>query len=442
MLATLDTKRVPRRPVQPSASGLNSLRPPKATANHEFGSVAYYGRKSDLAGEREKKHGKERMPTSSFPPPLPLPTSEPPVGASLSINQTHVSALVKTTGPARHQRDQEQLVTSRMADKPVETTQATKKGTAKVSAPDKGIQCRCRSIRTYKCPDTCTTVAAVSVPAILIGRRILVIGDSLPWTLSQTLRCVVGQKMHIQFHAMHVFPLDELAFEATLSAWINAQQYAAVVFGIGTWYNWQWGAQLSEHVNASTATRILNEQCPATLRLDLNADPYNRRSSDGDWVWRRAERIRSRCKALLGQSSYASGLMQLRNIVSRNANRWPPVVWKDVPPQHWSTVSGQFDYAGGSMNLSKCVPWRNATLAYDRNRLADQILRDDNVPISFVRTWDYDAHQWMQHVPYDAHRMDCTHYCNPSNVTGNWAKATLGVVAGLTSTVRNRIIGK
>ena len=88
------------------------------------------------------------------------------------------------------------------------------------------------------------------------------------------------------------------------------------------------------------------------------------------------------------------------------------------------------------MKLAECVPWRNATLAYDRNRLADQILRDDNVPISFIRTWDYDADQWMQHVPGNPATggMDCTHYCNPSNVTANWAKATLDVVADLTST--------
>ena len=96
-------------------------------------------------------------------------------------------------------------------------------------------------------------------------------------------------------------------------------------------------------------------------------------------------------------------------------------MWKDVPPQHWNTPSGQYAWQGVG---GKCVQLGDAKLAYERNRLADEVLQGSGV--SFVRTWNHDAPLWRAH-----NGKDCTHYCNPGPVTLTWASETLRVVSQL-----------
>lgn len=274
--------------------------------------------------------------------------------------------------------------------------------------------CACSHIaKQHKC-GSCKPLPRISVPPSLYGKAILLLGDSLPWQMAQTLKCVVGSKMDIVFKGMHLFPIDETRFEATLNEMIKTQEYAAVVLGIGTWYNWEWGMPVTNPVTASTSTRLLMEACPLSLRAYLEGSPY---SSSTD-PYARALRIRKECKAMLGQEAYQSGLERLRTILSRRRGEWPPVFWKDVPPQHWNTPSGQYDWGGVG---GACVPLGNATLAYERNNLADQALRMNG---HFIRAWAHDANRSGEHVGGD-----CTHYCNPSSVTLNWANATLTAVA-------------
>ena len=43
--------------------------------------------------------------------------------------------------------------------------------------------------------------------------------------------------MEVDFEAMHVFPLSAAELEAQVGRFLSNKTYAAVVFGIGTWYN-------------------------------------------------------------------------------------------------------------------------------------------------------------------------------------------------------------
>ena len=290
-------------------------------------------------------------------------------------------------------------------------------------------------VKHHMCPDqfynmSCTDSGRITtVPPKLLGKSILVLGDSLPWQMSMSLKCAAGANMTTVFRAMHLFPIGERDFEAALDQMIAQGEFVAVVVGIGTWYSWAFNESTAT-VNANTITAattglMLNERCPESLQTHMAATPYAKES-----VYERAMRIRKECPALLGQEAYLSGLMRLRNVVGRNT-QWPPVLWKDIPPQHWPTPSGQDDWAGPEKKES-CVPVPDAALAYTRNRLADEALGG---MLHFVRTWDHDLPMWDAHIGASTGR-DCTHYCNPSPVTMNWVNATFAAVLDALQTRR------
>jgi FkbM family methyltransferase len=274
--------------------------------------------------------------------------------------------------------------------------------------------CQCEHIVHHKC-EGCTTHRVLSVPPVLHGKTLLIFGDSLPWQMAQLMKCVVGSDVTVVFKALHLFPIDEASFETFLTVVIKETQPDAIVFGIGTWYNWDWSVVNEEAVTAATTTRLLHEACPSTLLKTLET-PYETTTDS----YARALQIRT-CKALLGSASYRSGLVRLKAILLRRWENWPPVFWKDVPPQHWKTPSGQYDWGGVG---GRCVKIQNRTQAYERNRIANERLSAQTV--TFIRTWEHDVDFWDGHVG-----KDCTHYCNPSKVPLNWVSATFKEVAAV-----------
>lgn len=189
--------------------------------------------------------------------------------------------------------------------------------------------CSCKHIvPQYKC-SSYQNLTAIMVPPYFHNKAILILGDSVPWEMSQALKCVVDRNagssaisnLKIVFHGMHLFHIHEHEFKATLDQLIRQQEgeVAAVIFGIGIWYNWQWGVPLASFpkenknnkrkrwwkkdnvpnripVNGFTTARILNEECPSSLQTYLNKNPYNA-SID---PFTRAKKIRKYCTVLLG----------------------------------------------------------------------------------------------------------------------------------------------
>jgi hypothetical protein len=183
-------------------------------------------------------------------------------------------------------------------------------------------------------------------------------------------------------------------------------------------------------------------------------------------VYEYAQHMRALCGPLLRREAFIAGLTMLRNVIARRRSgandktnndetAWPVVLWKQVSVQHFNTTSGNFDILGGGTDqlrsLSGCVPLRNITLNYERNRVAETVLlhrhrhrnrhqkknhnndtdhhhddHDDDddddtdddaadlssspTSIRIIPTYELEMSAYDQHVSLQ----DCTHYCNPS----------------------------
>jgi len=240
--------------------------------------------------------------------------------------------------------------------------------------------------------------------------NVLILGDSLPWQMWMTLKCMLPPKSPISFdfEGMHLFPESESRFIDTLKHYTKNKHYDYLVFTIGTWYNWKWGDDIDTSVPMNWTMDTLNTWCPSGLRKELFAQKD---------VYQRGLLSRSKCKKLLSMNAYVSGLKKLKKIAELGT--FPPIIWKDVPPQHFgNTSTGQFDWGGvGGM----CSDISDTKHAYSRNRIADFILKGS---VLFARTWETDITSWKNHVAND-----CTHYCNPSDNTINWGVEVLKTIA-------------
>ena len=300
-------------------------------------------------------------------------------------------------------------------------------GTSSAISPTRIVEtnCQCPHIVSQHQCSRCSPWRYQKAKALgnLRGEKLLVLGDSIAWQLSQAMQCYANDgeddnhHLSLKFCATHLFPLNEDEFESWMNGEIGGDgkggRYVAIVFGIGTWYNWEWGEDVawgggSANISGRTTLDSMELQCTEGLSERLEAEPD---------VYQRALLLRSECRALLGWCSFVSGLMRLRAIAQRNP-LWPPIVWKSIPPQHFNTMSGQYNHNESGLGLG-CAPIKNRKLAYGRNRIADQVL---NGTVVFARTWNDDVNAWDQHVDYHG---DCTHYCNPSRTLWNWVERTL-----------------
>ena len=110
----------------------------------------------------------------------------------------------------------------------------------------------------------------------LSNKSVLLMGDSLAWQLSMAMQCSLSIRAH--FKGLHTFPIYELDFERTISDTLSKDTYDAVIFSIGTWYNWQWNETFSNSTNSritpQTSSAILEKNCPPDLKVKIKADPY------------------------------------------------------------------------------------------------------------------------------------------------------------------------
>jgi glycosyltransferase involved in cell wall biosynthesis len=239
--------------------------------------------------------------------------------------------------------------------------------------------------------------------------NVLILGDSLPWQMWMTLKCMLPPTSHISFDftGMHLFPETESIFMDMLNEHTKHKHYDYLVFTIGTLYNWNWENDIDTSAQVDWTMNTLKTHCPSGLRDEL----FTQKD-----VYQRALLSRSKCKKLLSMNAYVSGLKKLKKIAELGT--FPPIIWKDVPPQHWNTPTGQYDWGG---TPGACSDISDAEHAYSRNRIADVILNDS---VSFARTWETDITSWKNHVGND-----CTHYCNPSDNTINWGVEVLKTIA-------------
>ena len=277
----------------------------------------------------------------------------------------------------------------------------------------RSVNCACKHIvQHHRCP-SCASWDYEDMWGGLKGAKILLMGDSLSWQLLMAMLCTAPEEHDniIKYELLHVFPFEEAMFENVLEEMISSQNWSAVVFGTGSWYNWDWSDSSSiSNINANTTLQLLIEHCPKALHSYLVKEKG---------VYNRAKKIRQLCKLLLRRDSYVSGLMRLKNVLQRHPS-WPPVIWKEIPPQHFRTPSGQYDYEGPQKRKG-CVPIQNLSMAYSRNIVANEVLKNS---VAFVRTWDNDVDAWNQHL----RNVDCTHYCNPSPTTWNWVRLTVRAI--------------
>ena len=245
---------------------------------------------------------------------------------------------------------------------------------------------------------------------------ILVIGDSLALQLSRALKCYTMNMTFIKIteYPLYTFPIYPHSMERQLRDVIGSSPFSVVIISLGIWYNWDplQNNLIPRNISEYSSAMILEKICPIfkTKYLDLQ-------DTDSFQI---SEMIRTSCKQLLNEVSFLSGLKRLKQILYRYKDIWPPVLWKDIPPQHFpNSLSGMYNGRVGN----PCAPVKNKTLSYSRNFLVDKILGSGwTVPI--VRTWEADVDGWTQHV-----YKDCTHYCVPSELTGRWARSVLLSIA-------------
>lgn len=308
--------------------------------------------------------------------------------------------------------------------------------------------CDCPHIKAHhKCLDTC--VDPISYPAVpnnLRNKTLLLVGDSLPWQQYMLMRCLYPQEtgeLRVEFMPMHIFPLRTDDMERVLTETLQAlkkrvHDVVAVVFAIGTWYNWDWehpnggrGYDDEVVVDGDTTERMLNTTCPEPLRRHLHHTRYTTAQ-----VYEESMRTRDQCPVLLGREAFQSGLRRLQTMLRRRhrnmdaASDTPIYLWKEVPSQHYDTPSGQYSRSK-PQSKTVCRALRNTSLAYERNRVANQVLlgHSDEESLSTIddvvrNTFDVEAPLWRDHPG-----VDCTHYCNPSPATVNWVVQTLQTVS-------------
>mmetsp|Transcript_15788 Transcript_15788/g.39247 ORF Transcript_15788/g.39247 Transcript_15788/m.39247 type:complete len:407 (-) Transcript_15788:2567-3787(-) len=254
--------------------------------------------------------------------------------------------------------------------------------------------------------------------------RILFLGDSIPWQRSQLAKCALEHVLRnatVLFDGMYVFPVTVESFRQFFQDLLDRHHPTIVVFGIGTWYNWDWEQPAALHgsnsISTLTTMEILNGTC---MKHGVTFDMLSQTSKLYDRTL--AMRI---CKEFFNRSSFISGLLRLKALLEKrkqqttSTEQRPIIVWTDVPPQHFATPSGQFSVwqsPGGG-----CRPIQNTSIAYGRNEDPSSILKDF---VLFSETWKNDLSSWDSH----ASRTDCTHYCNPSPTTVGWFLELLTVL--------------
>ena len=117
--------------------------------------------------------------------------------------------------------------------------------------------CQCPHISSQHRCSSCSPWRYQKSKALdnLRGEKLLFLGDSISGQLSQAMQCYANngeendQHLSVKFRSMHIFPSDEDEFESRMNEEIGDDgkggRYVAVVFGIGTWYNWEWGEDVA-----------------------------------------------------------------------------------------------------------------------------------------------------------------------------------------------------
>jgi hypothetical protein len=266
-------------------------------------------------------------------------------------------------------------------------------------------------------------MADLAAAKALNGKRLLFVGDGMASQQMMAARCYFGEAADVTVDLldppMHIWPTTTSEFEARMMKAMRGKGYLAVVFAIGTWYNWDWDTTedlASLRVGPGTTEDLLRARCPEM------AGARGSRHTGGGYT---AEHIKRTCgKHLLGLEGYLSGLMRFRESVEDADTKvpWPPVVvWNEVPPQHFSTPSGGFaeDAKPG------CKPVADPSSGFHaqagRNKMAYDVL-DGTSGLHFGRISGATVPHWDMHAtsPEPQYAVDCTHFCSPSPVTWSW----------------------
>jgi hypothetical protein len=80
------------------------------------------------------------------------------------------------------------------------------------------------------------------------------------------------------------------------------------------------------------------------------------------------------CKLMLGQAAWMSDLMLLAEVIEEGTrfHNLPPVVFREIPPQHFATPSGMYDITHADKNSKSCrsIPADMVASAFVRNSRA------------------------------------------------------------------------
>ena len=144
--------------------------------------------------------------------------------------------------------------------------------------------CQCPHISSQHRCSSCSPWRYQKSKALdnLRGEKLLFLGDSISGQLSQAMQCYANngeendQHLSVKFRSMHIFPSDEDEFESRMNEEIGDDgkggRYVAVVFGIGTWYNW------------ATRSFDTNCQCP-------HISSQHRCSSCSPWRYQKSKAL-------------------------------------------------------------------------------------------------------------------------------------------------------
>ena len=285
----------------------------------------------------------------------------------------------------------------------------------------------------------------------LSGKTVTGIGDSLGLQAYMAMRCFVEESGYNitfgEFVSLHVIPLEGWSLGEYLRRKLVGVDVAFVDFG--HWYSWDWGQSdrftTVRDANSST-TAMLTNACrnPVALRRSLtDAMAAWKNSGYNDDIinpiYDQARIRRNKCfDVMLGRAAFASDLMRLNEVIAADA-QLPGMVWKELSPQHFSfDSSGKWvknstarESATLGDTVRHCAEITDHREAYQLNEIANRVVGGKtSVFLAVARTWKADLRSWNLHA-----QGECTHYCNPSIVTWNWAGKLFGALASAASRV-------
>jgi hypothetical protein len=306
------------------------------------------------------------------------------------------------------------------------------------------------------------------------------------------LRCYLNttEKVKVeyrQFFPLHTTFLDREILYNYLKEGLKDVDIAFI--GIGTWYLnannddissvsssslhslkkipvYDRTAHLLDHCEPSKINlkKVLFQPPPADATVEVN----NCMKLEPPFTYQYSYRRRNCGEFLLSNSAFSSDMKLLHDVLlfdRRTARLLPPIIWKDIPPQHFPFASsgkwkdGQWNNdiivskdslaSMAMMNESShpahhldenytCIPIGSEKTAYNLNAIANQYVTNGKSSSSragssssstsgfagVARSWDLDMKSWYSHP-----KGDCTHYCSTSEAAAKWGEVIAHAMA-------------